>query len=68
MRPDDLCEMCGRPERGYSLLDANVRASRVRKGRAKDRVESFLCSRCTAKMLRKGSNQAVAESKGRING
>jgi hypothetical protein len=63
MRPEETCEVCGRPERGYSALDANVRGARLRKGGARLPVESFVCSTCTQRMLRKGSNQALAARK-----
>jgi hypothetical protein len=60
MRPENLCEVCGRPERGYDVLASNRRGSDLRKGGARHPVESFVCSSCTQKLLCSEQNRAVA--------
>ena len=46
MMPIDLCEQCGKPEKGYLVTKTNAKLRQVAKGPAARQIESFLCSRC----------------------
>jgi len=49
----NLCERCGKPEKGYSVTETNRKLRKVGKGPAKREVESFLCSRCVQELVDK---------------
>lgn len=50
---ENLCERCGKPEKGYSVSEVNTKLKRVAKGPAGRKVESFLCSRCIKQLVDK---------------
>ena len=61
MKFDDLCELCGRPEKGYSVTETNLKLRKVAKGPARREVESFICSRCVQLSLKSGMTQDASK-------
>ena len=55
---NDLCEICGKGERGYSVERTNVELGRLKDGNARRRVESFTCSRCVQRLLSEMNRRA----------
>jgi hypothetical protein len=51
MKVENLCEICGKPEKGYSVSEANLKLRKVGRGPARKEVESFTCSRCVQRQL-----------------
>jgi hypothetical protein len=51
MNPIDLCERCGKAERGYLVTETNLKLRRVGKGAGGRLVEGFMCSRCVQREL-----------------
>jgi hypothetical protein len=47
----DLCEICGKPEKGHSAKGINRKLSTVQKGPARYQVNSIMCSRCVQRLI-----------------
>jgi ribosomal protein L34E len=51
MKAENVCEKCGKPEKGYDVQAVNAKLRKVAKGRAGRQVASFLCSRCVQRLV-----------------
>ena len=55
----NLCEKCGKPEKGYSVTETNAKLRKVAKGPAGRQVVSFICSRCVQRLVNKEGEHAL---------
>ena len=51
MRVENVCEKCGKPEKGYDVQAVNAKLKRIARGPAGRLVETFLCSRCVQRLM-----------------